>query len=70
MRKYEDGESNREEGDAVANDFHDACEVHLGKGIWLLELWKNIAVTLIVSFYHILRRLKNYEYKQKAANRF
>ena len=68
MRKYEDGESNREEGDAVADNFHDPCEVHLG--IWLLELWKNIAVTLIVSFYHILRRLKNYEYKQKAANRF
>ena len=53
MRKYEDGESNREERDAVADDFHDACEVHLG--IWLLELCKNIAVTLIVSFYHSLR---------------
>ena len=70
MRKYEDGESNREERDAVADNFHDAREVHLGKGIFLLELWRNIAVTLIVSFYHILRRQKNYEYKQKAANRF
>ena len=55
MRKYEDGESNREERDAVANNFHDSCEVHLGKGNLLLVLWRNIAVTLIVSFYHILR---------------
>ena len=53
MRKYEDGESDREERDAVADDFHDACEVHLG--IWLLELARNIAVILIVSFYHSLR---------------
>ena len=35
MRKYEDGESNREERDAVADNFHDAREVHLGKGIFL-----------------------------------
>ena len=42
MRKYEDGESNREEGDAVANDFHDASEVHLGKGNLLLVLWRNM----------------------------
>ena len=55
MRKYEDGESNREERDAVADNFHDAREVHLGKGNLLLVLWRNIAVTLIVSFYHILR---------------
>ena len=55
MRKYEDGESNREERDAVADNFHDAREVHLGKGILLLELWKSIAVALFVSFYHILR---------------
>jgi len=53
MRKYEDGESDREERHTVADNFHDACEVHLG--IWLLGLWKNIAVTLIVSFYHSLR---------------
>ena len=69
MRKYEDGESNREERDAVADDFHDACEVHLGKGNLLLVLWRNIAVTLIVTFYHILRWHKNYEYKQKEASR-
>ena len=67
MRKYEDGESNREEGHTVADNFHDAREVHLGKGILLLELCSDIDCDILSN---LEMTKKNYEYKQKAANRF